>query len=236
MALAVSNISLGQNTLNNVNSQNLSHTTQTDDTCLFVIVATWLQTGVSLGTVTYGGVAMTPLAATNLSNGRDQVVIYGLLAPASGTANVTVNVTNGTSGVVGSIYAIGFKGTPTTGSAWADATTVETGANAANQSVSVPNNASKDGIIDGVCIGAIATPSMGAQTNRVLGGSGNGGVRGTGFSYLVEAPSSGNQTMDWTFSSASSAQAAIRVLSATTAKAPMKRKGPYRIWNRIGRW
>lgn len=221
----------------NATSVTVSHICAADATMLFVVVPYW-STGAAqqdLTGVTYAGTAMTKIGASARSNGTDITEIYFLAGPATGTNNIVASFRSSAAGNQGGVQGISFKGTPTSGGSgvvWADFTSAATGANAANSSLSVPNSTANDGLIDGVAVGGAVTPTMGTQTNRTLAASGNANGEGTGASRLVPGPA-GSQTMNWTFASNSSAQAAVRVLgTAAATKAPP----PYQQrWRRLGR-
>lgn len=228
MAVTFDAKSSSQNGIAASSSVTLAHTVAADATALFVMVPYW-STGTtnngSLSGATWNGGAMTLIGKATRSNGNDEVEIFFLAGPTTGTHNIvasfTATVLNNNQG---SVYGISFKGTPTsggTGVVWADFTQAHTTVAAANSSVSVPNNTANDAIIDGLALGADVTPTMGAQTGRTLLANGNSGGAGEaeGSSYLVPAPS-GSQTMNWTFASNSSAQAAVRVMGTVVAATP----------------
>jgi len=208
----------------NATSVTVAHTNAGTATAIFVIVSYW-STGAAqqdLTGVTYAGTTMTKIGASARSNGMDISEIYFLAGPATGLNNIVASFRNSAAGNAGSVQGFSFIGTPTTGGSgvvWADFTSTATSVNAANSSISIPNNTANDAIIDGVTDGAAVTPTMGAQTNRTLAASGNANGEGSGASYLVPAPS-GSQTMNWTFASTSSAQAGVRVLATAAGGLP----------------
>lgn len=202
----------------NATSVTVSHTCGASATALFVLVAYWSlsATQQDLTGVTYNGVSLTKVGASSRSNGQDIVEIYALAGPATGTHNIVASFRNSSAGNAGGVQGISFSGTPTSGGSgtlWADFTSGQTASNAANSSLSVPNNTSANAIVDAVAVGTAATPTMGTQTNRTLAASGNANGEGAGASYLAPGPT-GSQTMNWTFSSTSSARAGVRVLAA----------------------
>lgn len=219
--------------LNNVNPTTitLSHVVAADATALFVLVSGWQANPTAAPT--YNGVSMTAVGNSGNSNSNDIVYLYALAAPATGTHNISASFT-GSCAV--EVWGISWKGTPTAGglgTLWADFTSTKTTVNVANSSISVPNNTANDGLVDALAIGTNAVPTMGTQTNRTLAASGSSAPAGEGggASYLAPGPA-GSQTMNWTFSSTSSAQAAVRVLGAAAAtKAPPPWRRPMRIWN-----
>jgi hypothetical protein len=208
----------------NATSVTVSHACGASATVLFVLVAYWSTSATQqdLTGVTYAGTTMTKIGASARSNGVDIVEIYFLAGPATGTNNIVASFRNSAAGNQGGVQGISFSSTPTTGGSgtvWADFTSAASGAAAANSSISVPNNTSNDGIVDSVALGTATTPTMGTQTNRTLAASGNANGEGAGASYLAPGPA-GAQTMNWTFASSSSAQAAVRVLGTSGAFDP----------------
>ncbi len=204
----------------NATSVTVSHICGASATVLFVIVPYWSTSAAQqdLTGVTYNGVTMTKIGTPARSNGQDICEIYFLAGPATGTHNIVASFRNSAAGNQGGVQGISFNGTPTSGGSgtvWADFTSAQSASNAANSSISIPNNTSNDAIVDGVADGTATSPTMGAQTNRTLAANGNANGEGTGVSYLAPAPASGSQTMNWTFGSTSSAQAGVRVLGTT---------------------
>lgn len=224
--------------VNNSTTVNVTHVNGGSATAIFAVAAYWSTSAAQqdLTGVTYNSVALTKIGASGRSNQQDIVEIYFLAGPATGSNTLAFSFRNSSAGNAGGVQGISFTGTPTSGGSgvvWADFTSTQTASNAANSSISIPNNTSNDGIIDGMAIGNAATPTMGTQTNRTLAASGNANGEGTGASYLVPAPSSGSQTMNWTFGSTSSAQAGVRVLgtSSATKALPLPRRVT-RVWFR----
>lgn len=208
----------------NATSVTVSHICGGSATVLFVVVPYW-STGAAqqqLTGVTYNAVTMTKIGASSRSNGQDIVEIYFLPAPATGTHNIVASFASSAAGNQGGVQGISFTGTPTaggTGVVWADFTSTATSVNGANSTITVPNNTSSDGLMDGVAVGAAVTPTMAAQTNRTLAANGSANGEGTGVSYLAPGPT-GNQIMNWTFASNSSAQAGVRVLADAATGMP----------------
>jgi hypothetical protein len=220
----------------NATSVTVSHICGASATVLFVVVAYW-STGAAqqdLTGITYAGVTMTKIGASARSNGTDIVEIYFLAGPTTGTNNIVASFRSSAAGNQGGVQGISWAGTPTSGGSgvvWADFTSAASSVSAANSSISVPNNTANDGLLDGVAVGGAVTPTMGAQTNRTLAASGNANGEGTGASRLVPGPA-GSQTMNWTFASNSSAQAAVRVLASAAAAAQV----PYQQDRQLIAW
>lgn len=220
MAATLDAVSSG--TVNNTTSVTIGHTVAADATVLVVIVPYWSSSPTvgQLTGITWNGVAMTKIGDSTRSNANDIVEVYFQAGPATGTHNVVATFQSANQ--AGFIHNASWKGTSTSGGSgtvWADLTTTKTASAAANSSVSVPNNTANDVIMDAVSIGNGASPTMGVQTNRVQLGSENHAGEGTGASRLNAAPN-GSQTMNWTFTSTTSAQAAIRILAAATGLPP----------------
>lgn len=202
----------GQN-FNAASTVTVSHTVGASGTVLFVIVA-YFSTSPTVGQctgVTYNGVLMTPIGAATPDSGQDKCEIYGLAGPATGTHNIIASFQSTAND--GSVYGVSFSGTATTGTPWADFTSLSANTGA-NSSISVPNNTANDGLIDAVCTAGAANPAMVAQTNRTLGNNGNANGNAEGFSYLAPGPA-GSQTMNWTFASVAHVQAGVRVLGTS---------------------
>jgi uncharacterized repeat protein (TIGR01451 family) len=182
----------------------VSHTTTTTaDRLLIVGVSINLtnSTGATVTSVTYGGTALTQQGFHNDAGLTRRVEMWSLLAPASGTANVVVNVnvpTNATVGVV--VGATTFTGVDQTlpmgafvsadGAAGACVASA-TPTSACNSQLNVPS------VVNGMVIDTLATgeaPTVTAsnpqvqQWNAVSGGFTNRDVTGTG-STRAGAPS-----------------------------------------------
>lgn len=190
---------------------------------VLLVEAPYWSTSATIGQITgitYGGVALTNIGKATRSNGADGAEIWFLAGPATGSNTLVASLQSAANG--GRLDVISFSGTPTSGGSgtvWADFTSTSTSVNAANSSVSVPNNTSNDAIIDCVSVGSGVAPTMVAQTNRTQNHSSADNGEGSGGSYLLPAPS-GAQTMNWTIASTSTAQAAVRVLGTTGAFDP----------------
>lgn len=81
---------------------------------LYVVVPLWFS-AVTLNTVTFGGVGLTRVVQSALSNGNDRVEIWRLLAPSASTANIVLTFNStGQSGTVGIVNTTGQDtgGTP----------------------------------------------------------------------------------------------------------------------------
>lgn len=94
-----------------VNTKTFAHTVAADANCIVVALQCWDNNNVASvanhsRTVTYGGVAMTSLGATNSSSGIDGFIEwFYLLNPPTGTNNVIVTVTR-TGGTGANTWAI----------------------------------------------------------------------------------------------------------------------------------
>jgi len=93
----------------NGTSLNVSHTCTGANRVLYVAVDTWDGVGVPIiPTVTYDSVSMTQLSTIIYGSGNDQrLTLFRLVAPSTGTDNITVS-TSGTSDIV--VAAISLTG------------------------------------------------------------------------------------------------------------------------------
>jgi uncharacterized repeat protein (TIGR01451 family) len=173
-----------------------SHTTTTTANRLLIVgvsINLTNSTGTTVSSVTYGGTALTRQGFHNDAGLTRRVEMWSLLAPASGTANVIVNVNvpaTGTVGVVaGATTFTGVDQTVPMGSflsadgAVAGCVTSANPTSACNSQLDVPS------VINGMVIDTLATgegltvamssPQL-SQWNATSGGFNNRDVTGTG--------------------------------------------------------
>jgi uncharacterized repeat protein (TIGR01451 family) len=195
----------------------VGHTTTTTANRLLIVgvsISLTNSTGTTVSSVTYGGTALTRQGFHNDAGLTRRVEMWSLLAPASGTANVVVNVnvpTNATVGVVvGATTFTGVDQTVPMGSfvsadgAVAGCVTSANPASSCNSQLDVPS------VVNGMVMDTLATgeaptvtmsnPQV-QQWNVVSGGGNNRDVTGTGSSRtgapMVPVSELFNATSNW---------------------------------------
>ncbi|HET7609824.1 MAG TPA: DUF4347 domain-containing protein, partial [Gammaproteobacteria bacterium] len=174
------------------------------DGLLLVTVSVETDTGTTVGSVTYGGVALTRLDAATST--RDHVEMWYLKLPAAGTANIVVTLSSGADRVAAG--ATDFFGVEQDSSAYSSGSVV-TASGTGDPSLTIAS-AAGELVVDGVADRDIDSEFVGASqtvlfTNKTGTSPGDAWV---GSSYEAGAAS---VTMSWTTNGPGGQWAAIAV-------------------------
>lgn len=167
-------------------STTVSHTVAAGTDCLVVRVGFWNNFGVTISSVTYGGVALTLVGANTVSGASDAGGTYRLLSPTVGTANVVVTFSG--TGAPGGVNAANLSGVNTTTPTGTFATATGT-SNTPSVAVS---GATDDLVLDVMATDLGSAPGVGAgQTAQYAVSSGGEGVG------ISSEPGAASVTMSW---------------------------------------
>jgi hypothetical protein len=169
-----------------------AHTCSGSDRILFVWVGGWDGTGRS-ASVTYGGITMTQIADTGLSNTQDRCWLFRLTAPATGSNTIAVTITGGSMHLIAGAQS--FTGASQT--SFATPNTLVSSASSTTTGVRTVTSAVNDAVADGVIVGgnasAITPAAMIQSWFQALVAAGESG----GGSYTIASASSVNCQEDW---------------------------------------
>lgn len=163
----------------------LAHTCSGSDRVLCVAIMIYDDLGVP-SSVTYNGVAMTSIGSS--SNGQFTVYQYYLIAPATGSNNISVSVTD-------SVFEIGLVGISLTGADQTVAIGTQGTASATDTTPTVNvSSAADELVLDALIINHSGTLSVGAGQTERVNAIGSGGF--TKYAASTEG-GAGTTTMSW---------------------------------------
>ncbi len=202
--------------MNGLTSDSWSHTCTGNDRALIVGISGW-DGGSSLSgvTATYNGVSMTKIASTTIA-GSNQVVIWGLLNPASGANTVAI------SSIPASFDELGGGSVSLTGVSQRLTLGATNGAIDGTPSLDLTGVAANDMCVDIMYDGGTTAVATGTQRVNV---SSAGGVKRH---RMQTKTGTGTVAMSWT----SVTDVAIAAIVAKAANAPPPFLQPRRFINR----
>lgn len=180
---------------------------------LYVVVPGWWDTR-TLNTVTFGGVGLTRVVQSALSNANDRVEIWRLLSPSASTANIVV--TFSAQSPAGTILAVNSTGQDTGTPEGTAASNKSAAAGTGTGNLAVGPGAS-DLTIVGIAVGGAAavTPAATGGTATEIFDGASGGEQ----SEVFNVPGAATQ-VSGTFASNTWAIGAIPLLATAAAGLP----------------